>query len=528
MSQGVDGTRRRAGDVLGAGSRGMGRPLDKQPVSPYSCRTVKRCLALALIALCLFACYQAKPVKTLPKAGTVGYRTLFIGLDGIDYVLMKELKDAGYFRSFRDPVPLVSTFPSATTIGFQGIFRPLGVKKYLGYETRFYSQKKNKIVGGTLFDVYKYPADYKTYFDSFRHTIPEKSVMYAFPGMASKQDLMRTKGEVFGNPKRVIMTYLGGTDGSAHILGRKRTKRTLIYMDKVLTRLQVRHMDEKGEPLRIVLFSDHGFHYGNLHMVKNSEIREKLKAAGFRMSSRIESDRDIVFVRFGLLSGGVAFANLKNRDEMARLLSTVTGIDLVFWHRDNKKKVFVRNATGKEAYFEYRGKRQYRYVTVTGDPLGYKPLLLRHGLKSGQWIPDATWKKIAYNHHYPDAGYRLYDAFFDLISNRAAIMFSLLPNYQYGSLAARIGTLTRVKQKGTHGGLFRSASWAFAMTNIDDNPAPPHFFRYDEFFPYYLPRVSRAAGQHFKTTRDPVVVSLSGRAIKDQLKVLESELFVSN
>lgn len=455
-------------------------------------------LLLLALNLGVSSCRPVKKVHVLPKLNEVSMRTLFIGLDGVDYELVKELKDEGYFKSFLQPVPLVSTFPSATTIGFTGLFRPLGNGKTHGYETRFFSYKENKVVGGSLKDLYKYDTKYKRYFDSFRHSIQSKMIMYSFPSMASKQDLVNTRKVLLSKDKKVIMAYLGGTDGSAHLLGRNRTKRTLKFMDDFLQKLQIKYLDENEEPLRIVLFSDHGFQYNSLKTVSITEMRHKLAEKGFDFAKKIEDDRDVVLTRFGLLSAGVGFTNLSGREDKALALAEVKGMDLVFWHLDDDRKIYIQNPNGERAYFEYRGKDRYRYVPVTGDPLQYVALLKKHHLKAKQWISDKKWKKISWNHHYPDSGYRLYDSFFDLVKNKASIMFSLKPNYQFGSFAALAGTWTRAGQKGTHGGLFRQTTWAFSMSNIDKHRKPPQFFRYDEFFKYYLPKVSKTIAKEIR------------------------------
>lgn len=443
----------------------------------------------------LGSCYHGKPINVLPNIEKVAERTLFIGLDGIDFELVDELKHEGFFPSFQNPIPMVCTFPSATTIGFTGIFQPLGAGQVLGYESRFYSIDENKVVGGTPFDVYKYPIPYKYYFDYFRHSMQSKSVMYSFPSMASKQDLVSTRNTVFEINKNVVMTYLGGTDGSAHLLGRTRTKRTLKFMSDFLEKLQQKHLDQKGEPLRIVLYSDHGFQYENLKTVSNSELKRKLAAKNFQIANSITSDNDIVFTRYGLLSAGVAFTNIHQRAEKARTIASVKGVDLVFWHLGDKRKIFVANGQGEEAYFEFRGSNSYRYVPVTGDPLDYVSLLKRNHFAAGKWLKDSVWKDISFAHTYPDVGYRLYDSFFNLVKNNSTLMFSLHPNYQFGSLMARMGTWTRLGQEGTHGGMFRQTSWAFVMTNLDHNPKPPTHFRYDEMFGYYIPEVVKGMGK---------------------------------
>lgn len=453
---------------------------------------MKKILVLFFLLFTFSQCYHQHPVKTLPEANHVHERTLFIAVDGIDYALMAELKKEGHFRDFLEPVPLVATFPSATTIGFTGIFQPLNVGKVPGYEVRFYSYDENRIMGGTPLDIYKIPINYKYYFDNFRHTMQQKAIMYTFPSMASRQDLENTKKVVQENPKQVLMTYLGGTDGSAHMLGRNRTKRTLAYMDEFLQRLQKNYIAKNHTPLRIVLFSDHGFQYSKLKTVSNSEIKSKLSANGFHENTKLDSEFDVVFVKFGLLSAGVGYVKQKHAEKIASILSTVDGIDMSFWASNDKHRIYIRNSAGAIAYFEYNGALSYRYVPQTGDPLNYVTLLHSKKLKPNTWISDHDWKSITYNANYPDAGFRLYDSFFNLVANKASVQFSLKPNYQFGATPTRIATWPRFGQRGTHGGLFRQTSWAFAMSNLDNNKNPPKFFRYDEMFRYYLPVVTNA------------------------------------
>ena len=485
---------------------------------------MKKTITFIFIIAVISACYQARPVTVLPSQDKVTMRTLFIGLDGIDYELVKELKDEGYFADFQEPVPIISTFPTATTIGFTGLFWPLNVGQVPGYETRFYSREQNKIIGGTPLDVYKIKINYKYYFDWFRHTMESKGVMYAFPSVASKKDLVKSKHLVLGGDKRIVMSYLGGTDGSAHILGRNRTKRTLIFMDDFLKKLKKKHLEQKGEHLRIVLFSDHGFQYAKMRTVKNSNIKRNLRNVGLKLNTKFETDNDVVMVKFGLLSGGVGFTKRENRTKVAEAFLKLRGMDLFFWHDDNKKKIFIKDIHGNEAYFEYRGIKNYRYVSVKGDPIGYKKFELN------RFRRDSEWKNLTYDHEYPDVGFRLYDSFFNLVKNKADFMFSLKSNYQFGSLPALLGTYPRVGQRGTHGGLFKQTTYAFAMTNYDENQNPPKFFRYNEFFPYYIPHVVKSykRKQRSSLSSNDLHVKLHSHdhdhSLNEQLNALESFL----
>lgn len=433
--------------------------------------------------------YHRSEIKTHPGADRLEKKTLFIAIDGIAYEMMAELKKEGHFKDWQDPVPLIVTFPSATTIGFTGLFQPLDVGTVPGYETRFYSYNKNKIVGGTPWDVYKIHINYKTYFDSFRHSMSEKGVMYSFPGVAGKQDLMRTEKLVLNSPKKILMTYLGGTDGAQHLLGRKRMKRFMVFVDRFLQRMKRRYYKKHNEPLKIVLFSDHGFDFNRLKMVSTRKIKKVFKKGGLNVAHRLEDENDVVFVKFGLLTAGVAITNPAKKEKAARLLKEVQGVDLSFWPEG--KRIHMVNSKGEEAYFEYQWPRRHRYVLVNGDPLNYKETLLKNGHRPGQWVSEKRWLQITWNHYYPDAGHRLYDAFNNLVENKASVLFSLKPNYQFGGLAALAGTYLKFGHKGTHGGLFSNPSLAMVIT---DDPLMnlPQYIRYDNFFRVFLPRVTQA------------------------------------
>lgn len=470
-------------------------------------RVASKKILLTVVCLFLSCGYHHPPVRTLPGADGQTPRMVFIAFDGIGHEMMRELKGEGYFRDFGDPVPLIVPFPSATTIGFTGIFKPLDVGKVPGYEVRFYSFKDNRIIGGTPFDIYKIPINYKTYFDSFRHTMFEKSIMYSFPGVAGKQDLLRTRRLLYQSDKKILFTYLGGTDGAQHVLGRGRTKRFMIFVDRFLKDMKEEYRRKTGQPLQIVLFSDHGFHYDKLTLVTTGEIGRFLRPEGFRITTRLERPNDIVFVKYGLLSAGVGMTRPENAERISRLLPKVDGIDLVFWVEANKVRMV--DSKGGEAFFEYRWPHAYRYRTIRGDPLDYLPRLRRAAHRDGDWVSDRTWKQLTWDHDYPDAGYRLYDSFFNLVENRATVLFSLKPDYQFGSFAAVAGTQLKFGHKGTHGGLFRDVTFGFVQTDRRSMDLP-EAIRYDDFFRLFLPKVTRAYERRHGKKEIAVPVSQSG------------------
>jgi hypothetical protein len=215
-----------------------------------------------------------------------------------------------------------------------------------------------------------------------------------------------------------------------------------------------------------------------------------LEKGGLRQAHHLDGPGDVVLVKYGLLSAGVVMTNASQKEKTARLIHQIPGMDLVFWQEG--RRIHVLSPQGEEAFFEYRGIRLFRYITVTGDPLRLTDILKKGGRQPGEWLNDSVWFSLTWNHEYPDAGYRLYDAFHGLVENQASVLFSLKPEYQFGGLAALAGTKLKLGgHKGTHGGLFRDVSQGVAMTD-DFSVKLPQALRYDQFFHKFLPRVVRA------------------------------------
>jgi hypothetical protein len=68
------------------------------------------------------------------------------------------------------------------------------------------------------------------------------------------------------------------------MLGRERTKRTLVFLDQYLSKLKQNYRSKFGKDLRFVLFSDHGFQYTTLKTVSNSALKNALKNVGLNES----------------------------------------------------------------------------------------------------------------------------------------------------------------------------------------------------------------------------------------------------
>lgn len=73
----------------------------------------------------------------------------------------------------------------------------------------------------------------------------------------------------------------------------------------------------------------------------------------------------------------------------------------------------------------------------------------------------------------------MWDAFFRLVENRAAILVSTKEDYEFGDNWTRLGAKIRGGLLGTHGALAKDSSSAFLMADIE-GVSLPEAIRYDE------------------------------------------------
>src|SRR4030095_10902455 len=189
-------------------------------------------------------------------------QTLFVALDGIPYSMVKELKEQGKLIDFQEPSRVISAFPSTTTTAFTGLFRPLGAQPAPGYDARFFSYTKNQ-VRGNLLEAYEFEAaDFNRFFSYKRNTGFQQVVMYTLPRFALRRDLSRIRKVLWESPEKdALFFYIGSTDGTGHLDGAEKTRNLFLEVLKAAKELQGQYQERFGRRLRLVLFSDHGFHW---------------------------------------------------------------------------------------------------------------------------------------------------------------------------------------------------------------------------------------------------------------------------
>jgi hypothetical protein len=453
-------------------------------------------LALALgLAL---GCAGIRPAELTPLPPTESPRLLFFALDSIPYRLVAELTDPtrgeeALFQGFSRPVPLISSFPSTSSVAFTGILEPFDLDRPPGYEARFFDRGSNRIRGGGLISYYKIGFPWREFFTWHYDDPIRRAFATARPVKSSAREVLWVLDAFARSREPRFFGYTALTDGTAHLAGPEGLVPALETLDDGLRRLRGQRPDR---PFYTVVYSDHGIAGGEPLRNVRRAVKKTLEKEGYRLTHRLHRPRDAVMVPFGLVSSFEVYLAEGHGAEVARALARIEGVDLCVARRPggensgnggsgNGPAWEVFSADGS-AVLERRGPAEaleWSYRTGEGDPLGYAPrideLRRRGGDPEARWFSDAEWLVATWDQHFPDALHRI-SRTFDLVTNTASTVCSVAPGFMYGAwktdVAARLST---GRLRWTHGALHQEASYGFLMTDLPGWEPPPAV-RFDE------------------------------------------------
>ncbi len=404
--------------------------------------------------------------------------TLMIVLDAVPYSLLEELTrpENGPFQELKGPVPLISTFPSSTSVALGGMLAPFGIEKSPGYEARFFDWSQRRVRGGGPVSYFRVEFGWREFFD-WKRKGPFRSMVEAVRPVRSGIKRLRKAINAFVDSEDDFYSiYIAATDIVGHVRSPAALRVLFEELDAMLASARVRRPD----PFHVVIFSDHGMAGGE--PLKNvwRPIRRTLREAGLRYAKRLRQGGDIVLTPFGLVSNFEAYTQDDQKEEVARLLAGVAGIDLCIY---KSEQGWTITSVRGQASFQRRSTRQgteWRYESVEGaDPLGVAEMVSK-AAPPGEavWLSDSQWFDATALGPYPDALYRLAGSF-ELVVNPASILCSLSPGHMYGprkaEILARIG---KGRLRWTHGALEREATLGFLMSDAP-NWRPPVAARFD-------------------------------------------------
>lgn len=388
-------------------------------------------------------------------------RTLFIMLDAVPFSVVEELAapergEAALFRGFQAPVPVISTFPSSTSVAAAGLLEPAGLERSPGYEARFYDWDEGRVRGGGPLSYYRIDFPWRRFFDWNRSGVVRSAVNALRPLRAARRRLDAGIHGFFASNAPDYWVYVEFTDVVAHLDGPPALAAVLAYLDQRLQDARRRHPQAD---YRVVVFSDHGVAGVGEPLVNVwRPVRRALVDGGFRVRKRVQTANDVALTPFGLVSSFEVYALPERRPALAASLARVDGVDLCVHPAAEGWR--VHGDAGVASF----GKRtaadgvQWLYTPEGDDPLGYGEL-------AGRWRADDEWLTATASHRYPDALYRMARAF-DLVLNPASIVCSLEPGHMFGRKSTeRAARLTGSRLRWTHGALSREATNGFLLTD---------------------------------------------------------------
>ncbi|OFZ18946.1 MAG: hypothetical protein A2X94_13435 [Bdellovibrionales bacterium GWB1_55_8] len=388
---------------------------------------------------------------------------LVIGMDGVSYYDLQRLQAEGLFKNFHAVSRAISTFPSLSDIAWADIFQTIQPN---GYQRFHYSVRANRIVGGALSDLGN-PIDYEKQMHLAFEDLGHHTFSYMFAANAAEEEIETITRDVLNaRGIRTFYTYMLSTDTLQHtdgdIIG------FLKLLNRKLSELQTEYRRQTGKELRIALLSDHG----NTHHNKGIRVpvREFLEERGFRISEKIEREKDIVFTAAGILSSIAIFSRESQINAIVENIVELDGVDLISYVLPGDGDLIgLRNSEGEEALIVKReGEKKYSYQMTKGDPLNYAEIVARlqqeGKMDDAGFVTSEDWLQATSDHFYPAAVERIYRGHRVVTLNPARILVSLKDGYENANSLVKFMTHFK-KRGGTHGALSDKGTNGILMTN---------------------------------------------------------------
>ncbi len=386
-------------------------------------------------------------------------RYLLLCLDGVGYGLVRETHRKGELRNFLPPAPLITAFPTLTNTGLVEVLEPLGAEPARGYEDRYFDSRANRL-RGTVFHRLSQKYFVESTFRGLFHYHPNSIRMtfeYALPVMGpwlnGAVSLHGIKKKFLASEEPIFLAYFDSSDLAAHLYGQWLVRRQLRALDRWAGKLR----SEAGQPVEVIVFSDHGNHRGRMRRV---DLKSALRAAGFRPEGKLRDERSVVMAAYGLVSAAALYTPEGQEAAVAQALQQVEGVDLVAHRQDGVVHVAGRAGSATIERRESQQGARFRYRAEAGDPLRLEcrveELEAAGRADADGFIAESDWLRATADHIYPDPLRRLWAAFDGLVEHPAGVIVSLEEDYYAGSplldlfawLQATHGSLRREQSRG--------------------------------------------------------------------------------
>ncbi|MFV2059513.1 MAG: hypothetical protein ACC653_02445 [Gammaproteobacteria bacterium] len=420
-------------------------------------------------------------------------RVLLIGVDAVPYSIIEKLTGNNsklkLFENLKGPTGVINSFPSNSHVAWSGLLEPFNVAKPPGYEGRYFDLGKQEVTGGiSLFDE---PTDWQRYFSWRLDGVITTAFAYGWPEHYSLTEVDDGLEAFYKSQQDYFSMYVVSTDGIGHTKGPTVLIDFLIALDQKLKNFKLLHPDM---PFYTVLISDHGMAGGAALENILPMVSQSLENSGFIIRDDIKADEDVSLISFGLLTSFVIYSKDKPKQEIAKLVSNVIGVDLCATTDQGSWRVMNRNGYAVIHHKREQQKSFWRYEIKTADPLHYESVLQKLLLSSTDnnnqqgWFSDQQWFGASKNEYYPDALYRIANGS-NLVTNPASVVCSVATGFMFGSLFTEYVAIPTVGPlKWTHGALLRDASLGFLMSDLPGWVAPD-MIRYNKALKFLANKV---------------------------------------
>lgn len=397
-----------------------------------------------------------------PGAAAAERDLLLIALDAVPYASALEAHRGSdalpeLFTAFRPPVPLISTFPSTTSVAFGEILAAHGLERSPGYEARFFDWERRAKAGGGPISYFRVRFPWREFFDWNRKGPFASFLAATRPVRSSVREIETAVRRFVDSPASVYLIYIAPTDTAMHVLGPQSAQPVLAALDTALVAARTRRA---GRPFDTVIFSDHGITGGEPLVNVARKVRRALRQAGLTPVSRLRRSGQVVMTPYGLVSSFELYTAPEDEAAAAEAAARVPGVDLCA--RTDGRGWQVVDAEGSMEFerVDGGGERRWRFSSHGKNPLG-----LTLGELHGGQVRDRGFTDPALGTRYPDPLHRIARAF-ELVENPASVACSLDPGFMYGprhtELLARLG---KGRLRWTHGALGGDATLGFVMSD---------------------------------------------------------------
>lgn len=393
-------------------------------------------------------------------------RTFFLTVDAVPYTAVAALHSGGgapeLFSELGRPVPLISTFPSTTTVALGAALGSLGLEISPGYEARFFDWEKETVRGGGAISYFRIDFPWRDFFEWSKKGVARSAFASLWPIGVSERRALRAFDAFLTSDQRDFFAYIETTDTAAHLRG----PASLDNMFRSLG-LAIQAARSTGEQFRVAIFSDHGIAGGEPLGNVLPGILKRLERADLERVKRLRSKSDVVLTPYGLVSSLEAYAHDETVPRLAEALVSVEGVGLCAYRAEGE--LWVVSDRGLATI----GKRgnEWAYLPQAGDPLRYRGVAARLRERTAEsaeddWFSDLDWFEATKDEFYPDALHRIARGF-ELVENPASVICSAEPGYMYGAKSTeRAARLAGGKLRWTHGALHWEATAGFLLTDV--------------------------------------------------------------